>query len=344
MENENEYSHGKKKYIGALIIILSLLAVAGVFLYVKFGTKTNNAMGQKMPGGFPGGFGNQSQNVVSVKTVKAGKGELHDYVKSNGEIASQTSVDVFPDIGGKIVRVNVALGTRVYRGQILAYVDPSSPGEYYANSPVVSPITGTVTASPLRVGTKVTNGTAITTVGDVDNLQITLSIPERYVASLKVGLKADIILESYPDEIFAATVTRVSPLVDSVSRTKKVILNFDEKDSRIESGMFAKAKLWTDVYSDAITIPLDAVTENNNEKYVFIVKDDGTVEKRFVTTGKSVDSEVQILSGIEEGETVVVEGMRVLSEGASVKDITNGITTDFSTGGNPDENKKESGR
>ena len=276
------------------------------------------------------------QNVVSVKTRVAAKGELHDYVKSNGEIEAQTSVDAYPDIGGRIVRVNVALGDRVYRGQVIAYVDPSSPGEYYANSPVTAPISGTVTSAPLRVGTKVSTGTAIARVGDVDNLQMTVSVPERYVSSLKKGLKADITLEAYPDVNFVATVSRVSPLVDASSRTKKVILNFDEKDPRIESGMFAKVKLWTDVYDDAITIPADAVTENNGERYVFIVKSDNTVEKRFVKVGKSVDADIQILEGIDEGETVVVEGMRVLSNGAAIKDITNGIPTENSKQVPPD--------
>ncbi len=323
MEEELEKGKGKSK--ATIIVIVCIVAVVLSALYIFVFGKKNNA------GGFPGAWGGGAgQNVVSVKTVSAAKGELHDYVKSNGEIQPQTSIDVFPDIGGKVSRVNVALGTRVYRGQVLAMIDPSSPGEYYANSPVTSPISGTITAAPLRVGTKVTAGTAITTVGDVQNLQVSVSIPERYVASLKVGLKADIILEAYPDEVFEATVTRVSPLVDSISRTKKIILNFEETNPKIEAGMFAKVKLWIDVYDGAIVVPAAAVTEVNKEKYVFIVKSDNTVEKRFVVTGKTVDSDIQILEGVSEGETVVVEGMRVLSNGAAVKDITNGIQTDYS--------------
>jgi hypothetical protein len=61
------------------------------------------------------------------------------------------------------------------------------------------------------------------------------------------------------------------------------------------------------------------------EKYVFIIKSDNTAEKRIVTTGKSVDDFTQILTGLKEGETVVTEGMRVLSNGAQTKDITSGI-------------------
>ncbi len=325
-EKETVSPKKSKKPIGAIIIVASLLVVAGAFVYVKF-------LDNNKKGGFPGGFGgfggNRGQNVVSVKTMVAENIDLLDYVRTNGEISAQTSVDVFPNIGGKITRVNVSLGSRVSRGQVIAYVDPSSPGEIFANSPVTSPISGTVTANPLKVGTKVSSGTAITTVGDVDNLQLTISVPERYVASLKVGLKADVTLESYGDEIFTATVSGVSPLVDSISRTKKVILNFDQQDSRVQAGMFAKVKLWTDVYSEKIAIPIAAITEVNKEKYVFIVKGD-SVEKRYVQTGKSVDNFIQVTDGIELGETVVVEGMRVLSDGAKIKDITNGLQTDYS--------------
>ena len=77
-----------------------------------------------------------------------------------------------------------------------------------------------------------------------------------------------------------ATVSRISPVLDAATRTKEVILNFDEKDSRINAGMFAKVKLYTIDYSNHIVIPQDALVTNNDDKYVFVTKEDNTVEKR----------------------------------------------------------------
>ncbi|MBQ2081497.1 MAG: efflux RND transporter periplasmic adaptor subunit [Treponema sp.] len=309
-----------KKIIGPIIVLLCIGVIAFVFFYVKPFSKDKGGMGGF--GGFGGfGPGGQRENVVSVRTRIAEISTLHDYVNTNGEIEPQSSVDVYPDIGGKIVKVSVVLGSKVYRGQVIALIDPSVPGEYYANSPVTAPISGTITSSPLKVGMKISAGTAIAKIGDVANLQVSANGPERYVYALKTGLKADIELESYPGEKFSATVTKVSPLVDSVSRTKEVILNLDEKDDRVQAGMFAKVHLWTVDYEGAITLPTNSVIEVNDEKYVYAVKDDGTVERRYVTVGATVDDECQILEGISEGEKIVVEGMRVLSNGAKIRDI-----------------------
>ena len=304
----------KSRLIPAIIIAACVILLAVTFIGVKISKKNKQD-------GFAGMKGMmQGNTVVSVRTSLAKKDTLHDYVNTNGEIQAQSSVDVFPDIGGKIVDVMVSLGSTVKRGDAIVEVDPSAPGTQYKHSIVTAPISGSITRSPLKTGTTVNISSSITVIGDVNNLQITANIPERYVAALKTGLKADIILEAYPEDRFTATVVRVSPLVDSTSRTKEIILNFDKNDQRINAGMFAKVKLWTQNYSNAITIPTNAIVEKNGKKYVYIIKED-KAELREVTVGKAVDDKSQLLSGVEEGERMVIEGMRVLSNGASVHDI-----------------------
>lgn len=298
-----------------IIATVCIALTAGIFCYVKFGSSGNND--------FMRGAKNAGNQTASVRTQKAVISTLHDYVITNGEIEAQTSVDVFPDRGGKIVSVNVSLGSYIKKGDIIAKIDPSEPGAVYAQSPVYAPISGTVTATPLKIGVKVSSSSVITTIGDVTNLQVTANVPERYVSLLKIGLKADIILESYPDQKFTATVTKVSPVVDKRSRTKEVIMNFDKNDSRINAGMFAKVTLWTVDYSGCITTTQDSIVTKNGDTYVYIIKEDNTAELRKVSTGNSVDNRIQITEGVNEGERIVVEGMRALSDGANVQDISN---------------------
>ena len=306
--------------ITLIIVIVCVAVIAAVALMVIFKKPSGNGM----PGGFPP-RGAQMTNTVSVKTQVCKIETLHDYVNTNGEIETQSSIEVFPSISGKVVEVDVSLGSNVSKGDVLAYVDPSVPGSEYAKSAVTAPISGTITQSPLKTGTQVSASSTFTVIGDVKNLQITASVPERYVASLKPGLKANITLEAYPDEIFSATVTRVSPVVDTTSRTKEVILNFDRYDSRINAGMFAKVKLYTLNYSGYPVIPSDCIVEKNNRKYVYTVNDDGeSVSQVEITVGDSVDNVIQVKEGLKEGDTVVIEGMRVLSDGARILDITNG--------------------
>ena len=302
---------GMKK--SAVIVIVVLAAALGVGAYAFYSTRHAAAARGRAP----------SQTVSTVRTQIAQVEVLHDYINTNGDIEAVNSVDVYPDIGGKIVSTNVTLGSRVRRGDVIARVDPSEPGSSYTLSPVLAPINGSIIKTPLKVGTKVTTSSAVTTIGDIASLEITAKIPERYVASLRTGLKAEISLEAYPDAVFTATVTHVSPVLDVNARTKEIVLTFDENDARINAGMFGKVKLYTLDYEGAVALPSDAIVTKGDKPYLYVVKDDDTVEQREITIGKSVDGIVQILSGIEQGERVVVEGGQVLSNGAKVRDISN---------------------
>ena len=296
-----------------VIVIVVLAAALGVGGYAFYSTRHTAAMRGRAP----------SQTVSTVRTQVAEVVTLHDYINTNGDIEAVNSVTVYPDIGGKIVSTNVTLGSPVRRGDVIARVDPSEPGSSYTLSPVLAPINGSIIKTPLKVGTKVTTSSVVTTIGDIASLQITAKIPERYVASLRTGLKAEISLEAYPDAVFTATVTHVSPVLDVNARTKEIVLTFDENDARINAGMFGKVKLYTLDYEGAVVLPSDAIVTKGDKPYLYVVKDDDTVEQREVTQGKSVDGIVQILSGIEQGERVVVEGGQVLSNGAKVRDISN---------------------
>ncbi len=280
------------------------------------------ATGNTMPGNANSNTsGKKSQTVTPVRTVVANEVILQDYVMTSGDIQTQTSIEVFPSIGGTIVQMNVSLGSPVKKGDVIGYIDPSEPGSYYAKSPITCPISGSILTAPAKPGQKVQASSVITKIGDIENLQISAKIPERYVAELAVGQKAEIKLEAYPDVSFSASVVRISPVVDSATRTKEIILNFDKKDSRINAGMFAKVKLFTSAYKGTFAIGQDSIVSNSDKNYLFVVNDDDTVSKREVTLGKNVDGYYQILSGIEFGETVVTEGMLTLYEGAKVHDI-----------------------
>lgn len=280
------------------------------------------AAGNTMPGNANSNTsGKKSQTVTPVRTVVANEVILQDYVMTSGDIQTQTSIEVFPSIGGTVVQMNVSLGSPVKKGEVIGYIDPSEPGSYYAKSPITCPISGSILTAPAKPGQKVQASSVITKIGDIENLQISAKIPERYVAELAVGQKAEIKLEAYPDVSFSASVVRISPVVDSATRTKEIILNFDKKDSRINAGMFAKVKLFTSAYKGTFAIGQDSIVSNSDKNYLFVVNDDDTVSKREVTLGKNVDGYYQILSGIEFGETVVTEGMLTLYEGAKVRDI-----------------------
>lgn len=295
------------------IFFILLVTALCVFLIFKFSEKENPMKNFKSA--------NQPRTTSPVRTVIAEALKLQDFIITNGEIETQSSIEVFPSIGGKVVQMNISLGSPVKKGDVLAYIDPSEAGTYYVKSPVIAPISGSIITSPVKAGQKVSISSVITKIGDIDNLQIRAKIPERHISELKIGQKADIKLQAYPDIIFSASVVKISPVVDPATRTKEILLNFDQKDSRINAGMFANLTLYTTVYEGLIAIEQEALINIGDDYYLYVVKEDNTVERRLVTLGRNVDGYYQITSGINAGEEIVVEGMLTLYDGATVNII-----------------------
>jgi multidrug efflux pump subunit AcrA (membrane-fusion protein) len=271
--------------------------------------------------------------LFSVRTEQAEIKTLCAFLEVNGDVVSRQEADVFPDAPGKLIRVNVVLGSPVRKGEVIAEVDPSKPGTIYMNSPVCAPISGTVSKAPLSVGSTVGPGTRITTVSVIDNPEITACIPERDIAGLRAGLKAKVTLHAYPGETFSATVSHVSPVLDASSRTKLIRLAFDRNDGRINAGMFARIRINTRTYTDALAVPAEALVNKRGETVVYVVRDTGGeaasaafVEARAVASGVTIDGWTEIRSGLAEGEAVVVRGQQLLSGGKAVQVAAGGGT------------------
>ena len=323
-----------KKKTAIIFVAVIVLTVLAIFM-INAGKKSGGAGG---PGGRSGKgkgvFGGAGGNTVTtVKTVIAEKTVLHDYILTNGDVETQSSIEVFPSIGGKVIQTLVSLGSQVKAGDVIAYVDPSEPGSYYAKSPVTAPISGSIISTPMKSGQTVSTSSVITKIGDIANLQITAYVPERYIGDVKLGLKAEITFEAYADAVFTATVVRISPVVDAATRTKEIVLHFDQNDPRLNAGMFAKVKLYTVDYAGQIAVQQDALVNQNDDYYLYVTVDGETAQKRKVKLGKNVAGYYQILDGINEGEKIIVEGMLTLSDGGKIRDISNGTPAE---GGRPE--------
>ena len=308
-----------KKFI--LFIIVAALAAGFIFIPQKLAS--DNAAGPGPGPGRPGLSGNQSQDTVfAVRRAYAERRTLQAYIEVNGNIVSEEQVAVVPDAGGKLVSMKVSLGSLVQQGALVAEVDPSRPGTAYSLSPVYAPISGTVVSHPLTIGSTVSTGVTLLTLAAAGSVEIEAAIPEREVGQLRTGLRAEVFLEAFPGEVFTAEVVRLSPVLDPVSRTKQIVLAFIREDSRINPGMFARIKLNTRTYHEVISVPEEAIVENRGTTVVYVVSAEADrVSVREITAGVSVDGEVEIKSGLESGEAVVVQGQQFLTDGAAIRVI-----------------------
>ncbi|MDR0706371.1 MAG: efflux RND transporter periplasmic adaptor subunit [Treponema sp.] len=311
------------------LIIVAALGAGFIFIPQKLASGSASVPGPEWPGsgGGPGGRQTQYRNTVfAVRTATAERRTLQAYIEVNGNIVSEKQVAVVPDAAGKLVSMKVRLGSLVRKGALVAEVDPSRPGIDYSLSPVYAPISGTVVSNPLAIGSTVSTATTLLTLAAAGSTEIEAAIPEREVGQLRAGLRAEVFLEAFPGEVFAAEVIRLSPVLDPVSRTKRIVMRFIREDPRINPGMFARIKLNTRAYPQVVSVPEDAIVENRGTTAVYVVSAgaaETTVSMREIEAGVSVDGEVEIKSGLDSGEAVVIQGQQFLTDGAAVRVIGN---------------------
>ena len=264
--------------------------------------------------------------VFSVRTAEVSRQTLNAFLEVNGDIVSTRQVDVFPDVAGRLHTVYVGLGSYVQAGERIADVDPSRPGASFNLSPVYAPISGYVSRTPLAPGSNVSQSSGITTISANGNLEIIARIPEREVAGLQTGLNAQVRLQAYPGIEFDATVNRVSPIVDSASRTKQINLRLDQNDSRVSPGMFARVSINTRTYPDVLSVPSESIVTIRGLNYVFLVESDevngieqNIAVRREVSTGVTLQGYTEITDGLAEGEVVITQGQQLLVGGEAVR-------------------------
>jgi RND family efflux transporter MFP subunit len=178
-------------------------------------------------------------------------------------------------------------------------------------SKLVSPIAGLVTRALPEVGEFISPGEVSFTVMTEDSFKVEVNVPESDIAKISLGNTASITLDAYGDSIvFSADVTMIDPaevIVEGVP-TYKVTLKFNEKDVRIRSGMTANIELITASKEGVISVPVRSVSIREGKRYVKIIDTDGktAIEKLVVTGIQGSDGNIEIVSGINEGESVIV--------------------------------------
>ncbi len=174
---------------------------------------------------------------------------------------------------------------------------------------LVSPFDGLVARQDAKVGLVVTPNTPYVSLLADKQFQVEAQMPEVDVAGVQVGQTAQVSLDAYGDNVkFEAKVVSLdsSATVTNGANTYKVVLQFTQDDPRIKSGMTANATITTDKHSAVISIPQRAVTPKGDQLVVSILVDKKPQEVQVMTGLQSADGTVEILSGLREGDVVVL--------------------------------------
>jgi RND family efflux transporter MFP subunit len=181
-----------------------------------------------------------------------------------------------------------------------------------------------VSQRAVSVGDIVAPGNALFTVIDPSTLRLEASVPADAIGAVSNGVAVRFSVQGMADASFEGTVERVAPAVDAVTRQLPILVSIPNEEGKLIAGLFAEGRIAAQLH-DALLIPLDAVVEGAAAPTVLRVRD-GVVEQVAVTLGVSdPDRElVEVLTGLAEGDQVILGAARDMAAGTPVEIRTEG--------------------
>ncbi len=182
-----------------------------------------------------------------------------------------------------------------------------------------SPLAGIVVERNVTPGQSIggDSGQVVFTVADLDMLQVVADVYERDLALVKEGQSAKVTVEAYQDVNFPATVTTIGDVVDPTSRTIKLHALVNNKDHRLKPEMFARLHIEVGESMRLLTIPREAVLEEDGKQFVYVVEGADQYVKREVAVSTISPDQVHVLRGLTSGQRIVTKGA-VLLKGQEV--------------------------
>ncbi len=300
-----------KKWLKALIIIFIILIViavlgyAALYRYKEKLTLIGRKADEKLDIATP----------VAVYTARTGT--ISESLVLNGEVFPKTEVNIYSTVAGKVKDISVSEGGEVKKGKVLARIDRSEAGITYAPTPVESTIDGIVKKTFIEIGDYITPQSPLFQIIDIEEIEVVVYIPEKDISRVRPGLYTEITVISYPKSVFTGMVSKVSPVVDPVSRTLEARICIDNNSQTLKPGMFGEVRIIMRKSKDSLIIPLSAVIERNGKDVIIIEEDGKAVQVEPVLDIREGDR-ISVLKGLSAGQKVVVIGQHNVSTGDKV--------------------------
>jgi RND family efflux transporter MFP subunit len=187
-----------------------------------------------------------------------------------------------------------------------------------AQSKIYAPMSGVVARRHIDEGALVSPSTPILSLVNLNTMVTLANVPEREVGKLRVGNKATIEVDAFPEQQFQGRVARISPVLDAATRSATVEVEIANQDHRLKAEMFARVTLDLESTRDAIIIPREGLVYRGQQPGVFAAEH-GRPVFRPIETGKTIGGEVEVLANLEPGTAIVTRGATMLREGDQIR-------------------------
>ena len=182
---------------------------------------------------------------------------------------------------------------------------------------IKAPFTGVLGLRQVSEGAYLTAGTVLTTLDDLNKIRLEFSVAEYYLAQLKPGMAVNASSVAYPGKVFTGQIKAIDTRLDPVTRSVKVHALMPNDELELRPGMLLNVKV-TLAETQALQVSEKAIVPLQNKQYVFVVNKDNSVTQTEVQLGQRVPGLVEIVSGLNPGDQVVIEGTTKIRSGSMV--------------------------
>jgi membrane fusion protein (multidrug efflux system) len=180
-----------------------------------------------------------------------------------------------------------------------------------------APFSALVGLRQVSSGAYVNKGDDLVRLDAIGNLKLEVPVPETYLPLVRIGLPITLTIDALPGQSFSGKVHAIDPVVDPVSRNVRVRARIANPKGQLKPGMFARATADLGGKTSAILLPEQVIVPRPDGSYVFLAVD-GKAELRKVTLGKREPGRVEIVTGVQVGDTVILDGQIKLRPGVPV--------------------------
>jgi macrolide-specific efflux system membrane fusion protein len=271
----------------------------------------------------------KSTSIINSE-VAVGRSDMTITVLSTGTVAPQNRLAITPTVPGRIETILVAEGQDVKKGQVLAWMSSTeraalidaarSDGaeelakwqELYKATPIIAPISGTIIVKGVEEGQSVINSSEVFVMSD--RLTVKAQVDETDIAQIKLGERAEIILDAYPENAIESFTDKIAFDATTVNSVTTYIVDIvpHKVPAFMRSGMTANITSYITEKKNILVVPNDAIKTDGDAYYVVIKRDKSkkmsteNQVRRNIEIGVSDGKNTEILSGVEEGDILIV--------------------------------------
>ena len=187
---------------------------------------------------------------------------------------------------------------------------------------VVAPFDGVLGYTGLTEDIFVSDNIFIITLDDNSIIFSDIKVPESYAPFIRKGLPVEVRVSSYKDKIFSGEIDFISSRINADTRSLLARIKIDNKDLELLSGSLLEITVKFNL-RDSLSVPDTSIMMEGEKSYIYTVSDENIANKTEVEIGLRGDSKVEILSGVNEGDQIVAEGLKKVRPRGKIKPIKN---------------------